>query len=696
MDAQSITLLSIYTGLIGFTLLTAFFVYGLVRHITGRAALAASAVTAGWYASLAGFGMAPVSEVLELSAYLAWFLFLARILGVSPRRFRDKHYRKQTQLALGGIAVYLVGVVVILVAGGAAPGVAEASPVAWFKLLLCLLGLVFVEQVARNTRRDFMWRLKFMSLGLGTLFAYGFILHADTVLFGAVSAVLFIPQGFVFSLAVPMIAIASVRNPVNRLNFSVSRQFAFRSGVLVLTGSYLIITGAAGYYVRLFGGEWGDVFFVLVLVAGIVGLLILALSTRVQGALRIALKRNLYEYKYDYREEWLRVSAELTGPGREDSLEERAIHAVGELVQSGSGVVFRVTDQDVLVPIGQINAPWAVPLSSNTTLELKQFFLQGEERIVDLDAYRDDPAPFAGLDLSSDDAALSSARFLVPLCVGDQLFGMLALGQPSVAMTLDWEDYDTLKVVARQAAGFLALKNADEALSASEQFRVRQELSAFVVHDLKTISGQLTLMLRNAKRHRDNPAFVDDLLTTVENAAGRMDHLLAQLRDPGKTNVPPAETEVLAIIRSIIEERSPQLPVPSLLADTFTEAEGCVALVDPVRLRSAINHLVQNAQDATADDGRIELSVTTRDQWVHIEITDNGEGMTEAFLRERLFSPFNTSKGVAGVGIGVYQAREVIRGFGGDLTVSSSRGRGSIFTIRLPHIDSSTKQKRAS
>jgi putative PEP-CTERM system histidine kinase len=556
--------------------------------------------------------------------------------------------------------------------------------------------MVFVEQVARNTRRDFMWGLKFMTLGLGTLFGYSFILHADTVLFSAVSAVLFIPQGFVFSLAVPMIAIASLRNPVNRLNFSVSREFAFRSGVLVLTGSYLIITGAAGFYVRLFGGEWGDVFFVLVLVVGILGLLILALSTRVQGALRIALKRNLYEYKYDYREEWLRVSAELTGPGREDSLEERAIHAVGELVQSTSGAVFRVTDQDVLVPTGQINAAWATPLSSSTTLELRRFFLRGEERIVDLDVYRDDPASFAGLDLAHDDAALASARFLVPLRVGDQLFGMLALGQPSVATTLDWEDRDTLKVIARQAAGFLALKNADAMLSASEQFRVRQELSAFVVHDLKTVSGQLTLMLRNAKRHRDNPAFLDDLLNTVENAVGRMDHLLAQLRDPGKTDVPLAETDVLGIIRSIIQERSSQLPIPTLLAETFTDAQGCVALVDPAPLRSAINHLVQNAQDATADDGQIELSVTTRDRWIHIEITDNGEGMTEAFLRERLFSPFNTSKGVAGVGIGAYQAREVIRSFGGDLSVSSRRGRGSTFTIRLPHIDSSTRQQQAS
>ena len=199
-------------------------------------------------------------------------------------------------------------------------------------------------------------------------------------------------------------------------------------------------------------------------------------------------------------------------------------------------------------------------------------------------------------------------------------------------------------------------------------------------------------MLRNAQRHRDNPAFIDDLLSTVENVVGRMDHLLAQLRDPSNEAVQPTQADVLAIIHSVIEERSQQLPIPSLLAQT----EACSALVEPTRLRSAINHLVQNAQDATPDDGRIELLVATRDQWIHIEITDNGEGMAEAFQRERLFSPFNTSKGVAGVGIGAYQAREIIRSFGGDLTVLSSQGRGSTFTIRLPHIESSTKQQQAS
>ena len=207
-----------------------------------------------------------------------------------------------------------------------------------------------------------------------------------------------------------------------------------------------------------------------------------------------------------------------------------------------------------------------------------------------------------------------------------------------------------------------------------------------------TRRNYLTLMLRNAQRHRDNPAFIDDLLSTAENAVARMDHLLAQLRDPGTKSTRPSDTDVMEIIHSVIEERARQLPIPTLLSQT----EACVALVEPARLRSAINHLVQNAQDATAEDGRIELLVATRDQWIHIEITDNGEGMAEDFLRERLFSPFNTSKGVAGVGIGAYQAREIIRSFGGDLTVWSSQGRGSTFTIRLPHVESSTKQQRAS
>lgn len=676
MNAQSITFVSVLAGLVGYLGLTAFFVVGQFRRLTGRAALLAASVTTAWYAALLLSGLSPLSNLLELSSYLAWIGLLTRVLGVTRATLRDPSYRWQVRLALGAAAAYGVGAAVVFAQAAGVGLVVTAVPLA--KLIMCLLGLMFVEQVARNTRRDFRWRLKFMTLGLGTVFGYGFILHADTVLFRAVSFTLFAPQGFVYALAVPMIALASLRNRTQGLNFNVSRQFVFRSGVLMLTGGYLIIMGVAGYYVRFFGGAWGDVFLVLVLVVGLLGFITLASSTQVQSALRVAIKRNLYQYKYDYRAEWIRVSNELTEPSSDDTLEERAIHAVGELVHVSSGVLLKLTDEQILVPAGEVNALETVPLSKTTTAALAAFFAR-REWIIDLDAVRADPASHPGLELTAPSVELAWARFVVPLPVGEQLIGVILLGPPSVPMTLDWEDFDTLKLVARQTAGFLALKQADEALATAAQFRVREELAAFVVHDLKTISGQLSLMLRNAEKHKANPEFQDDLLTTVQNAVGRMSRLLTQLRNPDGA-ADHTDVDLVPLVRAIIDDRASDQPMPRFIAPP----NRCVIRTDAGQVRSALTHLIQNAQDATSDDGRVEITISLRGPWVHIDVTDTGEGMSEAFLKERLFSPFSTSKGVAGVGIGAYQARQSIRDLGGDLAVSSRRGKGTTFTMRLP------------
>jgi signal transduction histidine kinase len=69
---------------------------------------------------------------------------------------------------------------------------------------------------------------------------------------------------------------------------------------------------------------------------------------------------------------------------------------------------------------------------------------------------------------------------------------------------------------------------------------------------------------------------------------------------------------------------------------------------------------------------------------VEIQIEDNGIGMDADFIRNRLFQPFETTKGNAGMGVGVYESREFIRSLGGEIEVSSEVNKGTIFTVRIP------------
>ena len=105
---------------------------------------------------------------------------------------------------------------------------------------------------------------------------------------------------------------------------------------------------------------------------------------------------------------------------------------------------------------------------------------------------------------------------------------------------------------------------------------------------------------------------------------------------------------------------------------------------DPERLTAVVEHLIRNAQDATDDDGNIRIGLSFDDGVAAISIQDSGCGMTPEFIRERLFRPFDSTKGSQSMGIGAYQAREYIREIGGQLGVTSTPGNGTTFEIRLP------------
>jgi len=681
MSIEALAAVSIWTGIVAYLALSAFFVVGWLRRITGRAALASSLATFAWLFSLHELGARPIVGMLEETAYTAWIVLLARVLGVGPGTALDPHFRTQTTLTATGLGLFAISLVHYLVAPDAwgAAFLPETLPVpAYLKLASCLVGLVMIEQVFRNTRRDARWNLKFLSVGLTILLAYGFVLHADSSLFHMTRLSLFVAHGFVTAMAAPFLAIASLRSRDQRLNLNLSRRFVFGSGMLVAAGLYLLAMGTAGYYVRLFGGDWGDVVETLLVVVSLIGLAVIAMSRKIRASLRVLVARNLFQYKYDYREEWLRVTGEFAETHPDESLAQRAIHALADLLQSTSGRYYRLAEGGALVPAAEVSSVRTVPISRATAESLAAFFT-ARNWIVDLDELRAHPERYERLDLTADESVFARDRFIVPLMSAEAFFGIVVLGPPMIATTLIWEDYDIVKTVARQAAAFLALQHADAALAASAQLRAMDQMSAFVVHDLKTVSAQLSLLVGNAARHRSNPAFIDDMVKTTENAVARMDRLVAQLRDRPASQR-GMRCRLADVARAAVERRSYAEPVPIL----SVASDGLEVDADSEQLVNVITHIIQNAQEATARDGDVSVVVGQDRGWATVAVRDSGAGMTPQFMETSLFTPFATTKGVAGVGIGAYQSREYLRSIGGDLTARSEVGRGSEFTLRVP------------
>ncbi|MCG5512189.1 XrtA/PEP-CTERM system histidine kinase PrsK [Ectothiorhodospira shaposhnikovii] len=546
------------------------------------------------------------------------------------------------------------------------------------KLLLTLIALLLVEQIYRNTSREGRWAIKYLCLGVGGVYLFDFYMYAESLLFRNVDAGLWEARGFINALVVPLIAVSAARNPQWSLDVYVSRGMVFHTATLLSAGVYLLLMAAAGYYLRVFGGEWGTVFQAVFLFAALMSLLALAASGRLRSQFKVFVSKHFFNYKYDYREEWLRFIATLADETRHEALPTRVIRALADIVDSPGGQLWMRDGGRHFTQTAQINMAEAGDHAEPVDGSLARYLLD-TGWVLDVAECLSEPERHAGLELP--DWMRDSERIwlLIPLKQGAELLGFVVLLAPRAHRNINWEDRDLLKTAGLQAASHLAQMEALRALSEARQFEAFNRLSAYVVHDLKNLIAQLSLVVSNARRHGDNPAFLKDAIGTVENAVERMNKLMLQLRtgDPGR-DMAPVDVGLLAV-RAVAQAQG-RAPLPELAHN----GEPIPVLADPERLLSVMNHLIQNAQEATPPEGQVRLGLWRDSRQAYLEIRDTGTGMTSEFIRERLFRPFDTTKGLTGMGIGAYESREFVRALGGDLEVWSEPGVGSRFRISIP------------
>lgn len=629
---------------------------------------------------------AALPYLAELARYGAWLGVLLVIMG-QPYLINAPGARPMLKAA--GFALGIALSVMSLAAFAYAlplPGIrthlgALRDPLPY--LFLAVIGAIMVEQLYRNTHPDRRWAVKPLCIGLGAVFVYDIYLYADATLFGALYAPAWDARGFVNLLVIPLIALSTARSEAVSQPISVSRRLLFHSVVLVGTGVYLLVMAAAGYYIRYFGGTWGGVLQTAFFFGALLLLIAFLFSGAARARLKVLLSKHLLRYRYDYREEWLRFIDTLSATDMEQPLRQRAIIALASIMESPRGLLFSRDDSGAyrLAESWNFGEPQTVTEPSDGPLAA---FLARTEWVVDLAEYEDDPSRYSGLELPEWLRHWDRAWLIVPMMQLEELRGFVVLGRPRAARQLNWEDHDLLKTAGRQLANYIGLLDATDALVDSRQFEAYNRLSAYVVHDLKNVSGQLGLVVDNAQRHLDNPEFVADAMQTVASAKDRMDRILGHLRkgDAGHSHEHERFT-LRDALGEVVGRCRDGVPCPKL----FDCPDGVTLTGKREGFVNAVEHLVQNAQEATPEDGEVSLSVVVSAGTVTVQIEDTGEGMDAAFLRDRLFRPFETTKGNAGMGIGVFEAREMARSMGGDLTVRSEPGVGSCFSLTLPFVD---------
>ena len=631
--------------------------------------------------------------------YAAWASFLLLLLpgqatlgeGPAARSWRLASVSRLARLGRARLGWVLIALLLLGLATNLGSslqpedGPQAARLTAMVQMSWAVLGLLLVEQVFRNQADATRWSAKPLCLGLGGIFAFDIYLYSQALMLGELDLDAVGARSLVHAVAVPLLLVASRRHVRWLSKVKVSNAAAFYSASLLLVGLYLLFVAAAGYYVRYAGGSWGGALQVSLLFAALVVLGMVAASGQMRARLRVFLGKNFFRYRYDYRVEWLRFTAMLASKSTPQEVGQRVVRGLADMVESpGGGLWFKDLGTDQMVQVACWNMP-QMPDSEATDSPFSQLML-AREWIFELDSNRarhDDPAAAAVLPAWLAGAPL--AWVAVPLIVGDDLIGFVVLSHPRARFELNWEVRDLLKTAARQAAGFLAQMHATEALLEARKFDAFNRMSAFVVHDLKNIITQLSLMLKNAERHRDNPEFQADMLTTVESSLDKMRQMMAQLREGERPTGRTSGVDLQGVVQRI------QASARQRGRDV------AVRLIDRVatrgheqRLERVIGHVVQNALDATPEDGRVWVTLQQSAGRALVEVGDTGVGMTPEFIQQRLFRPFNSTK-TSGMGIGSYESFQYVKELGGSIDVKSELGHGTVVTLLLPLLDLRTE-----
>jgi putative PEP-CTERM system histidine kinase len=491
-------------------------------------------------------------------------------------------------------------------------------------------------------------------------------------------------RGIAVALTAPLFALGAGREEGWKIRLS--RAATFQSLSLLAICAYFAVMTILVTALGRSGVEWVKPMLVSALAGMVVAAMVLIPSPRARSWAKVKLAKHFFEHRYDYRVEWLRFAGTV-GSGTAP-LGERLVKAFADMLESPGGLLL-VTDEDGHVAVGA-EWNWTGPRFAPDPLDLVRWDeLEARPRILELDLIRrGEQQGGSVLPLPAWLAMNDNAWAGVPLVHGDRLVGLVVLAAPELRRSLDWEDFDLLKTAGRQAASSLAEAHGQQALARSERFEAFNRRFAFIIHDIKNLVSQLSLLARNAERHADNPEFRSDMIATLQGSVGKMNDLLARLAPAADAKAAKVEpTPLRAIVASAVAARRGTHEI-SLSGDG-----GQWVLADPLLLEQAIGHLVQNAIDASRPTQPVVVRMGEDQGEVSIAIIDQGCGMDADFIRTRLFEPFASTK-QGGFGVGAFEARSLITAMGGRLTVESRPGKGSRFTIHLPAADEPAQATR--
>jgi putative PEP-CTERM system histidine kinase len=550
-------------------------------------------------------------------------------------------------------------------------------------LITAVCVLMNLERTFRASVGTMRWRIKFMIVGLGVLFAVRIYTSSQALLFRGIDLSLEGVNSGALLVGCLLILRSLLRAGHFDVNVYPSHSVLHNSLTVLLAGIYLLIVGVFAKVVTFLGGDAAFTLKAFLVLVSLVLLTVLLLSEQVRLNTRRFVSRHFQRPLYDYRTAWRSFTEATASRVDQTELCRAVVRLVADMFQVLSVTIWLADEKKEKLTFGAS--------TSLSEAEGNDRSPRSTEAIEVIRALRNHPDP-VDIDSSREDWATAlrrchpgefrkgGSRVCVPMIGGGEVLGLISLGDRVGGVSFSLQDFDLLKCVGSQVAASLLTLQLSQKLLQAKELEAFQTMSAFFVHDLKNTASTLNLTLRNLPVHFDDPAFREDTLRGISKTVAHINHLIGRLSLlRHELKIQPSESDLNDVVSKALAgwEKTPDV---DLVKDLHSLPR---ILLDQEQILKVVTNLVLNATEAVSGKGQVRIETSQRDGWTVLAVTDNGCGMSPDFLNRSLFRPFQTTK-KSGLGIGMFQSKMIVEAHGGRIEVESELGKGTTFRVFLP------------
>lgn len=549
-----------------------------------------------------------------------------------------------------------------------------------------VLILMHLERTFRTSVGTTRWRIKFMLMGVALIWAVYLYTSSQAMVFRAIDFSIQGIDGIGLFLGCFLILRTLFRTGHFETDLYPSPTVVYGSATLLLAGIYLFVVGILAKVVSFLGGDAGFTLKALLIMVGLVAIALVVQSDRVRVAARQFASRHLHRPIHDFRSIWQQVTDVTAKAETTDQLSSQMVDLVSKVFEAHSVTHWALSEDG--------SAPFLQKATSTRHDTLTP--IERSSEIIDdpgsLRQYREAREPFSMETSTQQWAAelrertprqfpeFQAPRIALPLTVQSEFLGLVTIGDRVGGIAFDPQDLEVLQSVGNQFAARLLNLRLFQRMAEAREMEAYQTMATFLVHDLKNAVSGLRLMARNLETQFENPEFREDAVRAVSKSVDRFDHLIQRMtRLRHQMQIEP----VLCNLNTLVEETLDRLgDLPDTIIETNLQDLPEINL-DREQIISVLINLVLNASQASSDGVVIRINTGSTNGQISLEVTDDGPGMDEDFIRTKLFRPFQSTK-KQGMGIGLFQSRTIIEAHGGRISVDSEVGVGTTFRISLP------------